>query len=224
LAARRQGRAGIGNPGDRGGFGINADGAFALTITIGPAPGLVIETDKNLLPIVKTEVSNDRLGRWARQVRVSSPHVAEIEASGSNQIDGEALTGEKLSISPNGTNRAVLTGNGSRMTAQLSGSNYFAGSTDIVVNGSGVATVDAHQRIVAQISGAASVSVYGNPRERRTRVNRAGRIAVCRMKVSPPVPRAPIPPPRNARPGGRPSRGSSACGGGEGGGPNPMGS
>lgn len=170
---------------------INADGAFALTIKIGSAPALVIETDKNLLPIVKTEVSNGALEIYTDRsysvdgrikVSVTSPQVAAIEASGSNQIDGEALTGEKLLISLNGANRAVFTGNVSQMTAKLSGSNHLSaqqlttGSTDIVVNGSGAATVDARQRIAAEISGAASISVYGNPQQRSTRVNGAGRI------------------------------------------------
>ncbi|MBV8121481.1 MAG: DUF2807 domain-containing protein [Alphaproteobacteria bacterium] len=170
---------------------ISADGAFVLTIKIGSAPGLVVETDKNLLPIVKTEVSNGKLEIYTDRsysvdgrikVTVTSPQVAEIDASGSNQVNGQALSGQNLSISLNGSNNAVLTGNVSRMSAQLSGSNQLSaqelttGSVNVAVNGSGAASVDARERIVAEISGAGSISIYGNPKERSTQVNGAGRI------------------------------------------------
>jgi Putative auto-transporter adhesin, head GIN domain len=170
---------------------IHADGAFAVTVKVGPAPGLTIETDRNLLPIVKTSVSNGRLEIYTDRsysvdgrikVTVRSPDVTDISASGSNQIDGEGLNGGDLSIVLNGSNHAVLAGAVSTMTAQLSGSNHLlarqltAGSAVVTVSGSGNATVDARQRITAEISGAGSISVYGNPQSRSTQVNGAGTI------------------------------------------------
>jgi hypothetical protein len=170
---------------------ITADGAFAVTVKSGPVPGLVIETDKNLLPIVKTDVSDGRLDIYADRsysvdgrisVTVTSPNLREIRASGSNQITGEGLSGENFSISLSGANNAVLTGNVSTMTAQLNGSNRLAaqqlnaGWAVVTLSGSGTAVVDARQRIAAQISGAGTISVYGNPKERSTKVNGAGKI------------------------------------------------
>jgi len=170
---------------------IHADGAFAVTVRIGPTPGLTVETDKNLLPIVKTEVSGGRLDIYTDRsysvdgrikVTVTSPEVTEIAASGSNQINGEGLNDGNLSISLNGSNHAVLSGNVATMTAQLSGSNHLsaqqlsAGSADVRLSGSGSAAVDARQRIAAEISGAGDIAVYGNPKERSTQVNGAGKI------------------------------------------------
>ena len=170
---------------------VNADGAFTVTVKNGPVPGLVVETDKNLLPIVKTDVSAGRLdiytdrsysvdGRIA--VTVTSPNVTEIRASGSNQITGEGLSGENFSISLSGSNNAVLAGNVSNLTAQLSGANRLsaqqlnAGAAVVKLNGSGTAAVTARQRIAAEISGAGTISVSGNPKERSTEVNGAGKI------------------------------------------------
>jgi Putative auto-transporter adhesin, head GIN domain len=170
---------------------ISADGAFALTIKSGPTPGLIVETDKNLLPIVRTIVTDGRLdistersysveGRIA--ITVTSPRINEVEASGSNQITGEGLTGENFSITLNGSNNALLSGNVGTLTAQLSGANHLsaqqlnAGSAVVKLSGSGNAAVAAHQRIAAEISGAAAISVYGNPKERSTVVNGAGKI------------------------------------------------
>ncbi len=171
---------------------VTADGAFAVMVKVGPAPGLTVETDKNLLPIVKTNVSNGRLDIYTEQsysadgrikVTVTSPNVTDIMASGSNHINAEGLTGGPLSVSLNGSNNAVLSGAVSALTAVMSGSNHLsarqltADSADVTVNGSGNAAVDARQQLVAQISGAGSISVYGNPKARSTQVDGAGKIS-----------------------------------------------
>jgi len=170
---------------------INADGAFALTLKIGPVPGLTIETDKNLLSIIKTDIANGRLHIFTDRsysvagrikITVISPRVTDISASGSNQINGEGLIGGPLSIALNGSNRATLSRNISVLTCRLSGSNNLtaqqltADSADVAISGSGAASVDANHQIVAEISGAGSLTVYGNPQARSTQVNGSGKI------------------------------------------------
>jgi Putative auto-transporter adhesin, head GIN domain len=170
---------------------IAADGAFALTIKPGP-PGLTIETDKNLMAIVKTDVSNGKLDIYTDRsysvdgrikVTVTSPNVTELSASGSNRINSKGLTGGPLSVSLNGSNNAVLSGSVSTLIARMSGANQLsaqqliAGSATVTLNGSGNAAVDARQQIVAEISGAGSITIYGNPKARRTQVNGAGKIS-----------------------------------------------
>jgi Putative auto-transporter adhesin, head GIN domain len=171
---------------------ISVDGAFAVTVALGPVPGLRIETDKNLLPIVDTEVMGDRLTIRAKRsysvdgrirVWVTTPKLAEITASGSNEIDGAGLSGVQLSLSLSGSNGARLAGEVGTLDVQMSGSNRLAArglTADAVIasiDGSGNAVVTAHHRIAAHISGVGTISVYGNPRERSTEVNGAGRIA-----------------------------------------------
>jgi len=170
---------------------IHSDGAFALTVKIGPAPKLTIETDKNILPIIKTTVSSGRLDVYSDRsysldgrikVTVSSPNLTEISVSGSNQIEGEGLAGGPFTISLNGSNRAALAGKVEMLICVMSGANHLAAqqlsaaSANVTLNGSGDAAVHASQRIVAEISGAGSISVYGDPKERSTQVNGAGKI------------------------------------------------
>lgn len=170
---------------------IRSDGAFALTIQVGPAPKLTIETDKNILPIIKTTVANGRLDIYSDQsysvdgrihITVSSPSITDISASGSNQIQAAGFAGGPLTISLNGSSSAVLAGTVTSLTCVMGGANHLAAqrliaqSANITLNGSGGASVDARQQVVAQISGSGSVSVYGNPRERNTQVNGAGSI------------------------------------------------
>lgn len=170
---------------------IHSDGAFALTVKVGPASKLTIETDRNILPIIKTTVTDGRLDIYSDQsysvdgrikITVSAPNISEISASGSNHIDGEGFAGGPLTISLNGSSSAVLAGTVASLTCVMGGANHLAAqqltaeSANITLNGSGDASVDARQQIVAQISGAGSITVYGNPRERNTQVNGAGKI------------------------------------------------
>jgi Putative auto-transporter adhesin, head GIN domain len=170
---------------------IHSDGAFALRITIGPAPKLTIEADKNILPIIKTRSENGRLDIYSDRsysvnrrimVTVSLPNVSDISASGSNQIQADGFAGGPLSVSLDGSNHAVLAGRVAALTCVLSGANHLAaqglaaGSANVALNGSGDAAVDASQRIVANISGAGTITISGNPKERSTEVNGAGRI------------------------------------------------
>ena len=170
---------------------IHSDGAFALSVKNGAAPKLTIEADANILPIIKTTVSNGRLDIYSDRsysldgrikVMVSSPNLTDISASGSNQIEGDGFTGGPLTISLNGSSTAVLAGKVASLTCVMGGANHLsarhlaADSADVTLNGSGDAAVNASQRIVAVISGAGSVTVYGNPKSRETQVNGAGKI------------------------------------------------
>jgi Putative auto-transporter adhesin, head GIN domain len=170
---------------------IHSDGAFALTIVNGPAPKLDIEADKNLLPIIKTEVTNGRLNIYSDRsytvdgrirITVSSPDISEISASGSNHIEASGFAGGPLSVALNGSNTASLSGKAGSLTCVLSGANHLAArrlganQAKVTVNGSGDAAVDAREAVAAAVFGAGSITVYGNPKARRTAVNGAGRI------------------------------------------------
>jgi hypothetical protein len=170
---------------------IHSEGAFALTIINGSAPKLSIKADKNLLPIIKTEVTNGRLDIYSDRsysvdgrikVTVSSPGITEISASGSNHIDASGFAGGPLSVTLDGSNTASLSGKATALTSVLSGANHLAArgltaeESKVTLSGSGNAAVDARQTIAAQISGAGSITVYGNPKARSTAVNGAGSI------------------------------------------------
>ncbi len=170
---------------------VDADGAFALTIRVGPQPSLVVATDRNPLPIVKTEVADGRLRLYTDRsysvdgrihITLTSPQIDAISASGSNEIDAQGLAGGNLTLSLNGSNNAMLAGNVASLSVEMSGSNRLAarslaaGSAEVTLSGSGNAAVTAEQRLVATISGAGSLAVWGNPQERRTEVNGAGKV------------------------------------------------
>jgi len=65
----------------------------------------------------------------------------------------------------------------------MSGSNNLtaqqltADLAKVTASGSGAASVYARQRLVAEIFGAGTIAVYGNPPARSTQVNGSGKIA-----------------------------------------------
>jgi hypothetical protein len=171
---------------------IDVNGAFELRILVGQAPKLTLTCDANILPIIRTSVSDGRLAIFsdrsyslnrAIKITVSTPHLTGLSASGSNRVEAQAIDGSEFSISLDGSNDAVLTGNVSALVAQLGGSSRLAatgltaGAVKIRVAGSGEASVAAREQVVAEVSGSGSIAVHGNPRDRQTQVNGSGKIA-----------------------------------------------
>jgi len=170
---------------------INLDGAFELALVIGRPPGLTLAGDENILPVIKTSVSDGRLDissdrsyttSRAVRVAVSMPRLENLSASGSNQIEASDFDSGQVKVALSGSNNAVLAGKIAALTVRLDGSNRFSAAqlvADIVeirIGGSGEASVNARQRVVAEIFGSGSIAVHGNPKEQSTRVNGSGKI------------------------------------------------
>ena len=170
---------------------LDLNGAFELTIMVGQPPKLTLAGEENILPIIKTSISDDRLNIFsdrsytanqAIRITVAIPHLTRLAASGSNRIEGRNIDGGELSVSLSGSNSAALAGKVTALTAHLDGSNrlsaaqLIADSVNIRVAGSGDASVDAREHIVAEIFGSGSIAVDGNPQDRRSQVNGSGKI------------------------------------------------
>ena len=170
---------------------LDLNGAFELTIVVGQPPHLTLTGEENILPTIKTSISDDRLSVFsdrsytasrAIRVTVAVPHLTSLETSGSNRIEGRNIDGDELSVSLSGSNSAALVGKVAALIARLDGSNrlsaaqLIADSVNIRVAGSGDASLDAQEHIAAEIFGSGSITVHGNPKDRRTQVNGSGKI------------------------------------------------
>ena len=170
---------------------IDLSGAFELTILVGQAPQLSIAGEENILAIIRTTVSGGRLdissdrsftANQAIKITVGTPHLARLTASGSNRIEGRNIDGSEFSVSLSGSNSATLAGEVAALTAHLDGSSRLsaarlsAASVNIRLAGSGDASVDAREHIVAQIFGSGSIVVDGDPKDRQSQVAGSGRI------------------------------------------------
>jgi hypothetical protein len=175
---------------------INIDGNFEISIMVGQSPMLMVEDDKNILPIIKTSVANGQLDissdrsysvkRWIR-VMVSTLHIPNLSASGSNRIEGKNFDWGSFRSCWTGPNNARLAGKVSALTCHANGSNHLsarqlmAGSVTVTIAGAGEASVDARERIFAEIFGSGSILVHGNPRDRQLSISGSGQITFCPM-------------------------------------------
>ena len=151
---------------------LRVDGAFAVEVEVGPAPGVRVEADDDIVPLITTEVDGDALVISARQsmhttgeikVWVTTPRLVAVEHSGSGSVQVRGITGERFAASLRGSGSIELTGRVDALAAKLDGSGSLvavglvASSATIELAGSGSAEVNASEQLTADVSGSGSV-------------------------------------------------------------------
>src|SRR5476651_2271278 len=112
--------------------GLDVNGPLQVEVRVGPAPSLQLDADSNLLSMVKTDTSGDRLRIWIDgsirssypvHVVYTTPHLARIDSSGSGALTVSGLNGGVLTVSVNGSGGVNAAGLDSGSTvASLHGS------------------------------------------------------------------------------------------------------
>ncbi|MDR1718506.1 MAG: DUF2807 domain-containing protein [Dysgonamonadaceae bacterium] len=93
----------------------------------------------------------------------------DIEIKGSGAIASDSLYCEKLSLSIDGSGKAVLNGAGSSSSLQINGSgsvnsvNFFVMNQDCHITGSGGMQVRTGEKLNVEINGSGKVSYKGDP-------------------------------------------------------------
>ncbi|HYB10278.1 MAG TPA: DUF2807 domain-containing protein [Alphaproteobacteria bacterium] len=170
---------------------VRIDGAFDVSVTVGPTPSLTVEGDENVLPLVKTEASGKILriypdGSYSThsplKVALALPELVKLSSSGSSMIAASGFDQDSLKVDLSGSSMAALAGKVHNFAGSISGSGSLSGekldadSVAIDISGAGKCTATAHQSVVANISGAGAITVHGNPPKRSTHVSGAGQI------------------------------------------------
>src|SRR5471032_2722612 len=135
-----------------GGSGVVGNGPLQVEVRVGPAPSLQLDADSNLLSMVKTDTSGDRLRIWIDgsirssypvHVVYTTPHLARIDSSGSGALTVSGLNGGVLTVSQNGSRSTELSGVVAKLDVSVNGSGGVnvagldSGSTVASLHGSG---------------------------------------------------------------------------------------
>jgi hypothetical protein len=170
---------------------IQVDGSFEVAVTAGSPQKLVVEADENLLPIIKTVVSGKELriysdrsfaSRHAVRITFSTPSLSRLSASGSTHIAATGLVSEDFSLSLDGSSEVELNGRIARLTCESDGSTELSAESLITdaaridFRGAGQGSFTVRENLDAEISGAAAITIYGHPKQRRTHIGGAGSI------------------------------------------------
>src|SRR5471032_1979937 len=132
--------------------GLDVNGPLEVEVRVGPAPSLQLDADSNLLAMVKTDTSGDRLRIWIDgsirssgpvHVVYTTPRLARIDSSGSGALTVSGLNGGVLTVSQNGSRSTELSGVVAKLDVSVNGSGGVnvagldSGSTVASLHGSG---------------------------------------------------------------------------------------
>jgi hypothetical protein len=161
---------------------IKLAGSYEVEITQGSSPALRIETDENIIPLIKTETSEGWLSiKTKKNIRISTTNqikvyltVTKLEAvhvAGSGNIMGKGkfTKGDKLSVKIAGSGSVTLDVNTPEVKTDISGSGsvYLNGETrkqevDIAGSGDYVAEQLKSESAKIDIAGSGDVKIFAD--------------------------------------------------------------
>lgn len=165
---------------------IQVKGAIDLELTAGKDYSVSIRTREDRIKDVTTELDGDTLvidmeddGRrnfWRNSsvdVTISMPTLAELEVLGA--VDGELfdIESDELEIDVRGAADVEVEGTCGKLVLDVKGAGDIdaddlkCADVEVDVRGAGSASVFASESIDARVSGVASISVYGDPKDVR---------------------------------------------------------
>ncbi|MBC7909638.1 MAG: DUF2807 domain-containing protein [Pyrinomonadaceae bacterium] len=171
---------------------IDASGAFDVEVVCGKEPGLELEGDDNILPLVKTEVRGDTLYLKSEKsysvknsirVRLTVQNLEGIASSGATSFRVTAIKNEKMKVDISGASSINLSGETKTLDMDLSGASKVdteslrAERVSIDMSGAGKANVYASEELNAEVSGAGSVTYSGNPKTVNPKVSGVGSVS-----------------------------------------------
>ena len=177
----------------RGFSSIELASSAEVSISIGERESVVVKTDDNILPYIRTNVRGSTLVIDTKpgislntdriQVIVTMKSLQEASLTGSGSITADGLNEKDVKFNLPGSGDITATGTAQMVTIQLNGSgNIQCGdlqvkSADVTIKGSGNVTVNASESLVARIPGSGNINYRGNPSNVKQNVTGSGNIS-----------------------------------------------
>jgi hypothetical protein len=173
--------------------GLDVGGSMVVEVRVGPAPSLTVEADRNLLPLIRTDVRGDSLVissegsyRSANPVHViyTTPRLSEVRHGGSGKLTVMGLNGGPLRVQQGGSGSVILAGQVGKLEVDSGGSGSVdadalqAGSARLTLSGSGRMSVGQVRGEYADVgvSGSGTVRVAGAVRSLNAHSSGSGRL------------------------------------------------
>jgi len=170
---------------------VESKGSANIAIQIGDKPAVVVEADDNILPLVDTIVTGDRLviqshgsysTRLGVKVTIVLPTLHEARLSGSGKIAVSGLVAKAFEAQIAGSGDIHLRGATDSLKAAIRGSGGIdatelsAGAAQARISGSGKIKVVATKSLDAKITGSGEVRYGGSPASVETKVTGSGNV------------------------------------------------
>ncbi len=166
---------------------ISAD----VTVTAGEKGQCEITADDNILPLILTERSGNRLRISARDsysstqktmLALRTPLLTKVEMNGSGDVAITDVTRDRLILVIRGSGDITATGKVTELRAAINGSGDVraaaleAKAADIRVSGSGDADVHVAEQLTAEVHGSGRITYSGSPSRVHASVTGSGDI------------------------------------------------
>ena len=157
---------------------ITTDGAFDIEVVCQKDPGVEVEADDNLLPLIETQVSGNTLHlRPTRnysaedppKIRITVPNIEAFSANGAGKIQITGVNNDKLQISLNGAPTFTASGTTKMIGVDTNGAakvdTHNLRAAHAVVDSKGVSKVDlgVSDQLDVTVSGPSHVTYKGDP-------------------------------------------------------------
>jgi hypothetical protein len=156
-----------------------------VTITVAGTESLIIEADDNILPVLTSEVSGNRLTLGVKNKTSIQPSkgvrytllvkdLNDIEVSGAGKISASGVGADRFHVGVSGTGNLVIQGKADALTINISGAGSFNGESlesktaTIVSSGTGNVVVNVSDKLDVTVSGAGVVRYIGDPTVNKT--------------------------------------------------------
>lgn len=171
---------------------LAVEGSFAVEVEVGPAPGVRVEADDNIIPRIVTEVAGTTLTISSRGnfhtarpivVHVTTPRLVGVDHSGSGRVGVRGVAGDRFTAALSGSGSIELAGATDTLVARVDGSGALAaaelvtGSATVELSGSGGVEVHVRERLVARVDGSGSVRYAGGPKDVVRAIDGSGSVA-----------------------------------------------
>ena len=158
---------------------ISTEGAYQIEVLSQQGLSLEVEADDNILPLIKTDVSNGVLriknsrGYSVNRpilVKIGTPNLEGISASGAGSIAVSDLKNDKFEIDSNGAPAIKVSGETGSLNIEANGAGKIDAhklrATKGTVEANGVAKIEvfASEELNVTVSGPASVIYIGDPK------------------------------------------------------------
>jgi hypothetical protein len=170
---------------------VDVSGAYEVEIICQKEPGIEIEGDDNILPLVKTYVEDNTLFitsergfnvRRPVRLRITTANLDGVSSSGASKITLDGVKNEQLMIETSGASNIEAAGETKSLEIESSGASKVnvrdlrAARVKVSLSGAGSARVYASEEVNAEVSGASSITYYGEPKVVNKNVSGAGSI------------------------------------------------
>ncbi len=170
---------------------IDVGGFFQVEIVAQKDFSVEVQADDNLLPLIKTEVSDGVLKIETSEkfnskspiiVKVSAPNIEEIEVSGASKVNLIDLNNESLNVDASGASKISVSGTTASLTVDVSGAskldaeNLKSENAGIEASGASSVNLFVSGDLTTNASGASNVRYSGTPKNLKNKTSGASSV------------------------------------------------